>query len=379
MNALPEVPDSLQKSNMERKISNLQPKWYDNILQTVGNTPLVKLNTFSRLMGCTVLGKIESFNPGLSAKDRIAMEVISQAEKEGKVKPGGTIIESTSGNTGYSIAMACIVLGYKCILTITDKSSEEKIATLKALGARVIVCPSSVKSDDPLSYYSQADRLNKEIPNSFYVNQYFNGANTIAHYKSTGPEIWDQTGGKVTHYIATCGTGGTISGAAKYLKEQNPDVKIIGVDAEGSVLKKYFETGELDRSEIHPYMLEGVGKNIIPSNVHFELIDQFVKVDDKSSAFRARQLVKREGIFAGYSSGAVIQSLFQIKKQFKPDDVVVLLFADHGSKYLSKIYNNGWMQKQGFIRSISKYASTFKIQKRLERVLNKYVKYYGNI
>ncbi len=379
MNAYPEIPGRVRKLPTSVTNSKLEPKWHENILETVGNTPMVKLKTFSRLMGCTVLGKLESFNPGLSAKDRIAMEVITQAEKEGKIKPGGTIIESTSGNTGYSIAMACIVLGYKCILTITDKSSEEKINTLKALGARVIVCPSSVKSDDPLSYYSQAARMNKEIPNSFYVNQYFNDANFVAHYKSTGPEIWDQTGGQVTHYIATCGTGGTISGAAKYLKEKNPDVQIVAVDAEGSVLTKYFETGELDRSEIHPYLLEGVGKNIIPSNVHFDLIDQFVKVDDKSSAFRARQLVKREGIFAGYSSGAVIQSLFQIKDQFKEDDVVVCLFADHGGKYLSKIYNNGWMQKQGFIRSISKYASTYKIQKRLERVLNKYVKYYGNI
>ena len=364
---------------MHRTLNLNEPTWHENILETIGNTPMVKLKTFSRLMGCTVLAKIESFNPGLSAKDRIAMEVITQAEDDGKIKPGGTIIESTSGNTGYSIAMACIVKGYKCILTITDKSSEEKINTLKALGARVIVCPSSVSSDDPLSYYEQAHRLNREIPNSFYVNQYFNDANARAHYKSTGPEIWNQTGGQITHFVATCGTGGTISGAAKYLKEQNSNIKVFGVDAQGSVLMKYHKTGKLDKSEIKPYLLEGVGKSIIPSNVAFELIDEFVKVDDKSSAFRARQLAKREGIFAGYSSGASIEALFHLKKKFNKNDIVVVLLADHGSKYLSKIYNNGWMQKQGFIRSISKYAYNYKIQTRLERVLNKYVKYYGNI
>lgn len=364
---------------MNHQINTGSPTWVDNILETVGNTPMVKLHSISRVLGCNVLGKIESFNPGLSAKDRIAMEVITQAEKEGKIKPGGTIIESTSGNTGYSIAMACIVKGYKCILTITDKSSEEKIATLKAMGARVIVCPSSVKSDDALSYYSQAARMNEEIPNSFYVNQYFNKANADAHYKSTGPEIWNQTGGQITHYVATCGTGGTISGTARYLKEKNPEIEVIGVDAEGSVLKNFKDTGKLDKSIIHPYLLEGVGKTIIPSNVHFDLIDQFVLVDDKSSAFRARQLAKREGIFAGYSSGAALQALFKLKKHFGPDDVVVVLLPDHGSKYLSKIYNNGWMQKQGFIRTVSKYASTYKIQKRLERVITKYVKYYGNI
>jgi cystathionine beta-synthase len=364
---------------MTQESNPMEPQWHDNIMQTVGNTPLVKLHGLSKLTGCLVLGKLESFNPGLSAKDRIGFAVIEAAEKEGKIKPGGTIIESTSGNTGYSVAMACIVKGYRCILTTTDKSAEEKIAQLKALGAEVIVCPNHVPSDDPQSYYSVAERLSKEIPNSFYVNQYYNPANVEAHYKSTGPEIWRQTAGKITHYMATCGTGGTISGAGKYLKEQNPDVKVIAVDAEGSVLTKFHQTGILDKSQIHSYQLEGVGKNIIPSNVAFDTIDRFIKVDDRSSAFRARQLTKSEGIFIGYSSGACVEALMRMRREFKPNDIVVLLFADHGSKYLSKIYNNGWMQKQGFIRKIADYAPSYQIQRRLERVFNKYIKNYGNI
>ncbi len=364
---------------MTQHASHLKPQWCDTILETVGQTPMVKLHGLSQLANCLVLAKLESFNPGLSAKDRIGLAVIEAAEKDGLIKPGGTIIESTSGNTGYSVAMACIVKGYKCILTTTDKSAEEKISTLKALGAEVIVCPNHVPSDDPRSYYSTAERLADEIPNSFYVNQYYNDANLDAHYRTTGPEIWQQSGGLVTHFLATCGTGGTVSGSGKYLKEQNANIKVIAVDAEGSVLTKYHQTGELDKNEIHSYQLEGVGKNIIPSNVEFEIIDRFIKVDDRSSAFRARQLTKSEAIFAGYSSGAVVEAFMRLRREFKPSDVVVLLFADHGSKYLSKIYNNGWMQKQGFIRKIADYAPSYQIQRRLERVFNKYIKNYGNI
>jgi cystathionine beta-synthase len=356
-----------------------RPEWHENIMGTVGNTPLVKLQNLSKLGGCLVLGKLEFFNPGLSAKDRIGLAVIEAAERDGKIRPGGTIIESTSGNTGFSVAMACIVRGYNCILTTTDKTAEEKINQLRALGADVIVCPNHVPSTDPQSYYSQAERLAREIPNSFYVNQYYNDNNLLAHYRSTGPEIWRQTGGLITHYMATVGTGGTISGAGRFLKEHNPNIRVVGVDAEGSVLTKYHQTGILDKSEIHSYQLEGVGKNIIPSNVDFETIDRFIKVDDRSSAFRARQLTKSEGIFVGYSSGAVVEAFMRMRREMRPSDVVVLLFADHGSKYLSKIYNNGWMQKQGFIRKIADYAPSYQIQRRLERVFNKYIKNYGNI
>lgn len=364
---------------MTESSDKLTPHWLDSILDTIGETPMVKLRDMSRKTGCTVLAKVEWMNPGLSAKDRIALEVIEQAEREGKIKPGGTIVESSSGNTGFSLAMACIVKGYKCIVTIPDKSAEEKIYQLRAMGARVIVCPSSVKPDDPMSYYEQAKSLAARIPNSFYVNQYFNKANADAHYKSTGPEIWKQTGGLITHYIATCGTGGTLSGTARYLLEQNEDIQIIGVDADGSILKKYHETGKVDMTQSHPYVLEGVGKNIIPSNVDFGRIDRFVKVTDKDSAFRARQLAKREGIFSGYSSGAAIQALLQIKSTLRPEHIVVVLLPDHGSKYMSKIYNDGWMQKQGFIRSLSKYSPSYVIQKRIEKVYNKYVKGYGHV
>lgn len=353
------------------------PEWVDSILETIGETPLVKLRYISDLCGCTVLAKVESMNPGLSAKDRIAVEVIEQAEAKGLIKPGGTIIESTSGNTGFSLALACIVKGYRCILTIPDKSAEEKINQLRAMGAEVVVCPSSVSADDPLSYYSQASSLAAKIKNSLYVNQYFNKANFDAHYKTTGPEIWRQTAGLVTHYVAPCGTGGTLSGVGQFLKDQNPDIEVIGVDAYGSILTKYHETGKIDMSEAHSYLLEGVGKKIIPSNVHFDMIDAFIQVDDKNSAFRTRQLAKREGIFAGYSSGAAIQAVLKVRKKWRPEHVVVILFPDHGSKYMSKVYSDGWMQRQGFIRSISKYSPSFKIQKRLERVITKYVKSYG--
>ena len=357
--------------------TSLKPQWLDSILETVGNTPLIKLQSISELIGCTVLAKCESFNPGLSAKDRIAVEVIEKAEKEGKIKPGGTIVESTSGNTGFSLAMACTIKGYKCVLAIPDKSSQEKINQLRAMGAEVIVCPSNVGSRDPLSYYSQARVVAEKLHNAFYVNQYFNEANVQAHYKTTGPEIWNQTAGLITHYVATCGTGGTLSGAARFIKEQNRDVRIIGVDAEGSILTKFHESGKIDMDEAHPYLLEGVGKQSIPGNIDFDIIDRFVKVDDKNSAFRARQLAKREGIFAGYSSGAAIQALFHLKRQWRPEHIVVVLLPDHGSKYMSKVFSDGWMQRQGFIRSMSRYASSYKLQKRLERVINKYVKNYG--
>jgi len=353
------------------------PSWSESILEAIGDTPLIKLQKLSAVAGCTVLAKVEALNPGLSAKDRIVLEVIEQAETDGKIKPGGTFIESTSGNTGFSLAMACIVKGYQCILTIPDKSSEEKINQLKAMGAEVIVCPSSVTADDPLSYYSQAAALEASIPNSFYVNQHDNDANTTAHYKYTGPEIWRQTGGLVTHYFATCGTGGTLSGVGRYLKEQNPEIEVIGVDAEGSILTKYHETGEVDMREAHPYVLEGVGKKIIPRNVDFDIIDRFVKVDDKNSAFRARQLAKAEAIFCGYSSGAAIQAVAQMRKSLRSEHIVVVLLPDHGSKYLSKIYNDGWMQKQGFIRSVNRYTPSYKIQRTLEKVISKYVKSYG--
>ena len=367
----------MERMKSTETITPLKPQWVDSILDTIGNTPLIKLRTISELAGCTVLAKVESFNPGLSAKDRIAVEVIERAEKEGKIKPGGTFVESTSGNTGFSLAMACIVKGYKCVLAIPDKSSEEKINQLKAMGAQVIVCPSNVKGDDPLSYYSQARTVAEKLRNAFYVNQYFNEANIDAHYKSTGPEIWKQTAGLVTHYVATCGTGDTLPGTARYPKAQNPDIRVIGVDAEGSILTKYHESGQIDMTEAHPYMLEGVGKQMIPGNIDFDVVDRFVKVDDKNSAFRARQLAKREGIFAGYSSGAAIQAIFQLRRQWRPEHVVVVVLPDHGSKYMSKIFNDGWMQRQGFIRSMGRYASSYKIQKRLERVINKYVKHYG--
>ena len=360
---------------MTGETGNLKPEWLDNIMEAVGETPLVKLHTFSKLCGCTVLAKVEGLNPGLSAKDRIALEILEQAEAKGLIGPGGTIVESTSGNTGFALAMACIVKGYNCVLAIPDKSSEEKINQLRAMGAHVIVCPSNVSSDDPLSYYSQARTIAENTPNAFYVNQYFNTANVDAHYKHTGPEIWRQTGGLITHYVATVGTGGTISGVAKYLKEQNPEIKIVGVDAEGSILTKYHESGVVDMSESHSYLLEGVGKKMIPGNIDFDNIDRFVKVDDKNSAFRARQMAKREGIFAGYSSGAAVQGVLKLRRLWKPEHIVVVLLPDHGSKYMSKVYNDGWMQRQGFIRSLSRYANSYKIQKRLEKVITKYVKY----
>lgn len=341
---------------------------YDNVIQVIGNTPLIRLNKFNKWIKSTIYAKVESYNPGQSAKDRIALFMIEKAEKNGQIKPGGTIIETTSGNTGFSLAMISVIKGYRCILCVPAKISDEKLNALRALGAEVVVCPTNVKADDPRSYYSQAKTLHEQIPNSFYVNQYFNEANMMAHYEMTGPEIWKQTEGKITHYVAACGTGGTLSGAGRYLKEQNPDIKIIGVDAFGSVLKKYHETGTFDNNEIYPYKLEAVGKNIIPDNVDFDVIDKFVKAEDKSSAFRSRQLAKREGLFVGYSSGAAMQGVFKIREELTKDDYVVVLFPDHGSKYLGKIYNNEWMEEAGFLYGHDNYKYMLRFRKFLRSI-----------
>ena len=326
---------------------------FDSVLELVGNTPLVKLNTIVADFPGTYIAKLECFNPGQSSKDRIALYIIEEAEKKGILKPGDTIIETTSGNTGFSIAMVSIIKGYDCILAVSSKSSLDKIDMLKSMGAKVYVCPAHVKADDPRSYYEVAKRLHKEIEGSVYINQYFNSLNTEAHYKSTGPEIWQQTQGKITHLVACSGTGGTISGTAKFLKEQNPNIKIIGVDAYGSVLKKYHETREFDAGEIYPYRIEGLGKNLIPTETNFDIIDEFIKVADEESAHSARELAQTEGLFAGYTSGAVIQAVKQLNETstFKSDDIVVLIFPDHGSRYMSKVYNDQWMEDQGFFDS----------------------------
>lgn len=328
-----------------------QPKIFNNILELIGDTPLVKLNKITQAYPGTYIAKIEAFNPGQSSKDRIALYIIEDAEKKGILKPGDTIIETTSGNTGFSIAMASIVKGYDCILAVSSKSSPDKIDMLKSMGAKVYVCPANVKADDPRSYYEVAKRLHNEIEGSVYINQYFNDLNTEAHFKSTGPEIWRQTAGKITHLVVCSGTGGTISGTAQYIKSQNPDVKVIGVDAYGSVLKKYHETREVDPNEIYPYRIEGLGKNLIPSATDFNIIDAFVKVTDESSAHTARELAHTEGIFGGYTSGAVLQAVKQLQDEntFKPSDVVVMIFPDHGSRYMSKVYNDQWMKEQGFM------------------------------
>ncbi|MFC5194998.1 PLP-dependent cysteine synthase family protein [Bizionia hallyeonensis] len=324
---------------------------YNSVLDLIGSTPLIKLNTITAPFNGNYFAKVEAFNPGHSSKDRIALYIIEQAEKQGILKPGDTIIETTSGNTGFSLAMVSIIKGYKCILAVSSKSSPDKIDMLKTMGAKVYVCPAHVAADDPRSYYEVAKRLHEETAGSIYINQYFNELNIDAHYHSTGPEIWSQTEGKITHLVACSGTGGTISGIAKYLKEQNPDIKILGVDAYGSVLKKYHETREFDEKEIYPYRIEGLGKNLIPTATEFDAIDEFVKVTDEESALTAREIAKTEGLFVGYTSGAAMQAIKQLNEEnaFGENDVIVVVFPDHGSRYMSKIYSDTWMKEQGFL------------------------------
>ena len=323
--------------------------YQNNVLETIGNTPLVKLNKVAHGIPALVLAKVETFNPGHSIKDRMALKMVEDAEKAGKIKPGGTFIECTSGNTGMGVALAACVKGYKCIFTTSDKQSKEKIDILKAVGAEVIVCPTNVTPTDPRSYYSVAEKLSNEIPNSVWLNQYDNPSNAIAHYESTGPEIWEQTDGKITHLIVGVGTGGTISGTAKYLKEQNPNVKIWGVDTYGSVFKKFHETGEFDEKEIYPYITEGIGEDILPKNVNFDVIDHFEKVSDKDGAVMARRLAREEGLLLGYSCGSAMAGLHQLKDKLTKDDVVVIIFHDHGSRYIGKVYNDDWMRERGFL------------------------------
>jgi cystathionine beta-synthase len=321
----------------------------NNILETIGNTPLVKLNKIVKDVPGLILAKVETFNPGHSIKDRMALKMVEDAEKRGDIKPGGTIIECTSGNTGMGIALAACVKGYKCIFTTSDKQSKEKIDILRAMGAEVIVCPTNVEPTDPKSYYSVAERLNKEIPNSIWCNQYDNPSNAEAHYESTGPEIWKQTEGKITHLVVGVGTGGTISGTAKYLKEQNPEIQVWGIDTFGSVFKKYHETGIFDEKEIYPYTTEGIGEDILPENVNFDIIDYFEKVTDKDAAIAARRLAKEEGLLLGYSAGSAVQGLIQLKDRLKEGDVVVVIFHDHGSRYVGKLFNDDWMTARGFL------------------------------
>jgi len=321
----------------------------NNILETIGNTPLIKLNKITKDFPCTVAAKVDYFNPGNSIKDRMAVKMIEVAEKEGKLKPGGTIIECTSGNTGMGLALAAVVKGYKCIFTTTDKQSKEKMDILKAVGAEVIVCPTNVEPEDPRSYYSVARRLAKEIPNSFHANQYDNLANRLAHYETTGPEIWKQTDGKITHLVCTAGTGGTVTGTAMFLKEKNPDIQIWAIDVYGSLLTKYFRTGEVDMNEVHPYISEGFGEDFVPENYDMSVIDHFEQVTDKDGAIMARRLAKEEGIFCGYSAGSCIQGLMQLKSRLKKDDLVVCIFHDHGSRYVAKVYNDQWMIERGFL------------------------------
>jgi cystathionine beta-synthase len=323
-------------------------KYCNNILETIGNTPLVKLNKITKEVEALVLAKIEYFNPGNSIKDRMALKMIEDAEKDGRLKKGYTIVEGTSGNTGMGLALAAIVKGYKLICVSTDKQSKEKFDVLRAVGAEVIVCPTNVNPEDPRSYYSTSKRIGKETPNSWYVNQYDNPSNSLAHYETTGPEIWDQTDGKITHFVVGVGTGGTISGVAKFLKEKNPSIKIWGIDTYGSVFKKYHETGIFDEKEIYPYITEGIGEDILPKNVDFQLIDGFEKVTDENAAIYTRKLAKEEGIFAGNSCGAAIKGLLQLKKEFNKNDVVVVLLHDSGSRYIGKIYNDDWMKKNNF-------------------------------
>lgn len=324
-------------------------KYAKNILETIGNTPLVRLNKVTKEVDALVLAKVETFNPGNSVKDRMAVKMVEDAEADGRLKPGGTIIEGTSGNTGMGLALAAIVKGYKLICVITDKQSKEKMDILRAVGARVVVCPTDVEPTDPRSYYSVSKKLGEETPNSWYVNQYDNPSNAIAHYEQTGPEIWEQTDGKITHFVVGVGTGGTISGVAKYLKEKNPNIKIWGIDTYGSVFKKYHETGIFDENEIYSYITEGIGEDILPKNVDFSLIDGFTKVTDKDAAVYTRKIALEEGIFVGNSAGSAIKGLIQLKEHFKPEDVVVVLFHDSGSRYVGKMFNDDWMRERGFL------------------------------
>ncbi len=324
---------------------------YDSLLDLIGNTPLLELKKITKGLKGRFFGKLEAFNAGHSAKDRVAKYVIEDAERKGLLKPGSTIVETSSGNTGYSLAMISALRGYKCIIAISDKSSHDKVEMLQALGAEVHLCPANVAPDDPRSYYEVAKRIHQETPNSIYINQYFNPLNPEAHYQSTGREIWEQTQGEITHVVVCSGTGGTISGIARYLKEQNPKVQVLGVDAYGSAIKKYHDTHEFDPAEIYPYKIEGMGKNLIPTATDFDVIDEFVKVTDKDAALTARELARIEGLFMGYTSGAAMQAVRQYAEigRFDENSIVVVLFADHGSRYMNKIYSDDWMKKQGFI------------------------------
>jgi len=330
-----------------------ETKVYNSVLDLIGNTPLIRLNQITKSLKGEYLAKVEAFNPGHSTKDRIALYIIEEAERKGILKPGNTIIETTSGNTGFSIAMVSIIKGYECILAVSSKSSQDKIDMLKTMGAKVYVCPANVSADDSRSYYQVAKKLHEEIKESVYINQYFNELNIDAHYKSTGPEIWEQTNGKITHLVACSGTGGTISGAARFLKEKNPNIRVIGIDAYGSVLQKYHETREFDAEEIYPYRIEGLGKNLIPTATDFDAIDKFVKVTDESSAHTARELAKTEGLFVGYTSGAAMQGIKQLAEEgeFDENSKVVIIFPDHGSRYMSKVFSDNWMREQGFFDS----------------------------
>jgi cystathionine beta-synthase len=324
-------------------------KYAENVLGLIGNTPLVRINRITGTIPALVLAKIETGNPGNSIKDRMAIKMIEDAEKSGQLKPGGTIIEGTSGNTGMGLAIAANLKGYHCIFTTTDKQSKEKVDVLRAFGAEVVVCPTDVDPEDPRSYYSVSSRLEKEIPNAWKPNQYDNPSNAQAHYESTGPEIWEQTDGKITHLVVGVGTGGTISGTAKYLKEKNPAIQVLGIDTYGSVFKKYKETGEFDKNEIYPYITEGIGEDFLPANVDFSLIDHFEKVTDKDAALMARRLPKEEGIFAGYSAGSAMAGIIQMQDRFKEGDVVVVIFHDHGTRYIGKLFNDDWMKQMGWI------------------------------
>ncbi|MBX2874160.1 MAG: cysteine synthase family protein [Saprospiraceae bacterium] len=355
-------------------------QYQESVLATIGNTPLIKLSRIANPISATVFGKVECYNPGQSAKDRIALHMVEQAEKRGELKPGATIVEATSGNTGYSLAMIASLKGYGCVLTVTSKASQEKLALLRSMGAEVIVCPADAEPDDPRSYYQKALQLSREIPNAFYIKQNFNMDNSGAHFHTTGPEIWEQTGGKITHYVCCAGTGGTLSGTAQYLKEKNPNIKIIAVDAYGSVLAKYWQTGVFDKSEIYSYKIEGLGKTIIPDNVNFDVIDEFVKVTDKNSALRTRELALKEGLLVGYSSGAAMECVFKIRRQLRPQDVVVVLFPDHGTRYLGKVYNDEWMKQHGFLddelpEDVSADEPSYR--KQIKRIYQAYKRKYG--